>query len=44
MKEEEKKANVNKIKRKKKVVRHRLHYKLKVQLIEISIKKTFEDF
>ena len=30
MKEEEKKANVNKIKRKKKVVRHRLYYKLKV--------------
>ena len=35
---EEKKAKVNKIKRKKKVVRHRVHYKLQVILIEISIK------
>lgn len=30
MQEEEKKAKVNKVKRKRKVVRHRLHYKLKV--------------
>ena len=28
MQEEEKKVNVNKIKRRKKLVRHRLHYKL----------------